>query len=480
MKNLLCRHAQLLVIMIISLSLLCLLTAGNHVIRHFEQRLVTDSGEALVHTAQQMAGALDAVVLKGHDDLYRIAQAFDLHGPSATGASLETLRAASPALLWVAVMDESGRIAASTDPAEIGRDRGLTPWFQTTRKHGRAQVREVSRDADDRLKAVLTLPVTNARGEFRGMVASRLRISTADIFEQTRRIVGTSPHPSLPLRYQIIDRKGEVLVDSTHPAGTANLQQFALPSVTLLRTTDRPGHVEEMGLEQAVPVVTGYARTQGRGDFTGPDLAVLVRTDRRDILEQIAGIREQLASLGLLLGFVMLVSLVWMVGHLRREWAHAKEREEWLTMALKHLGEATIVTDAAGAVAYMNPLAESLTGWRHEDAKGKSLSSIFTVIHEGTRQTAENLVAKILKGTGSVRIADPALLIAKDGTEKPLDGIASPVKNPQGDIIGIVLIFHRVASLKRLDEDYLRFAQDQLKLESRQRYRLLLKAPPAV
>ena len=287
MKNLLCRHAQLLVIMIISLSLLCLLTAGNHVIRHFEQRLVTDSGEALAHTALQMAGAVDAVVLKGHDDLYRIAQAFDLHGPSATGASLETLRAASPALLWVAVMDESGRIAASTDPAEIGRDRGLTPWFQTTRKHGRAQVREVSRDADDRLKAVLTLPVTNARGEFRGMVASRLRISTADIFEQTRRIVGTSPHPSLPLRYQIIDRKGEVLVDSTHPAGTANLQQFALPSVTLLRTTDRPGHVEEMGLEQAVPVVTGYARTQGRGDFTGPDLAVLVRTDRRDIVVRV-------------------------------------------------------------------------------------------------------------------------------------------------------------------------------------------------
>jgi len=68
MKNLLCRHAQLLVIMIISLSLLCLLTAGNHVIRHFEQRLVTDSGEALAHTALQMAGAVDAVVLKGHDD----------------------------------------------------------------------------------------------------------------------------------------------------------------------------------------------------------------------------------------------------------------------------------------------------------------------------------------------------------------------------------------------------------------------------
>src|SRR5437867_12356800 len=102
MKNLLCRHAQLLVIMIISLSMLCLLTAGNHVIRHFEQRLVTDSGEALAHTALQMAGVVDPLVLKGHDDLYRIAQGFDLHGPSATGASPETLRAAPPAPVGVA------------------------------------------------------------------------------------------------------------------------------------------------------------------------------------------------------------------------------------------------------------------------------------------------------------------------------------------------------------------------------------------
>jgi len=248
----------------------------------------------------------------------------------------------------------------------------------------------------------------------------------------------------------------------------------------LLRTSNDPGYVEEVSLQEQSPVVTGYARTQAHGQFVGPDLGVLNQIDRRDTLAAIAGVRGNLGLLTALMGTLMLALIVPMTGRLRREWNMAREREQWLAQALKCLGEAVIVTDTSGRISFINPLAESLTGWSQEACAGKPLSAIFTVIHDGTRQPAENLVPKIMKGGGSVRIADPALLIARDGTEKPLDGIASPIKTPQGDIIGIALLFHRVASLKRLDEDYLRFAQDQLKLEARQRYRLLLKAPPAV
>lgn len=59
--------------------------------------------------------------------------------------------------------------------------------------------------------------------------------------------------------------------------------------------------------------------------------------------------------------------------------------EEWWRVALSSIGDGVIVTDAAGKIAFMNPVAESLTSWSNIEATGKTVSEIFAIVNESTR-----------------------------------------------------------------------------------------------
>jgi len=75
-----------------------------------------------------------------------------------------------------------------------------------------------------------------------------------------------------------------------------------------------------------------------------------------------------------ILGLVVLGRLILLERNTREE--HAREfraREEWFSVALTSIGDAVITTDSHGAVAFLNPVAESLTGVRQADARGKDV-----------------------------------------------------------------------------------------------------------
>ena len=46
------------------------------------------------------------------------------------------------------------------------------------------------------------------------------------------------------------------------------------------------------------------------------------------------------------------------------------EQRQWLQVTLSSIGDAVITTDAEGRVTFLNPVAQSLTGWTQEDAAG--------------------------------------------------------------------------------------------------------------
>ena len=56
--------------------------------------------------------------------------------------------------------------------------------------------------------------------------------------------------------------------------------------------------------------------------------------------------------------------------------------KELAQVTLKSIGDAVITTDAANIIKYFNPVAESLTGWKSEDAEGLHLSEVFIIINE--------------------------------------------------------------------------------------------------
>src|ERR671918_542781 len=94
------------------------------------------------------------------------------------------------------------------------------------------------------------------------------------------------------------------------------------------------------------------------------------------------------------------------------------EQRQWLQVTLSSIGDAVITTDRQGLITFLNPVAQSLTGWTQEEAAGIPLETVFKIINEKTRDTVENPATRALREGLIVGLANHTLLIAKNGTER--------------------------------------------------------------
>ena len=138
-----------------------------------------------------------------------------------------------------------------------------------------------------------------------------------------------------------------------------------------------------------------------------------------------------------------------------------KESEEWLATTLNSIGDAVIATDTKSCVTFMNPVAESLTGWQQEEANGKPLQDVFNIINEETREGVENPVEKVLRKGMVVGLANHTLLIARDGTEIFIDNSGAPIRDEKEEITGVVLVFRDITE-RREAERALRESEEKL------------------
>jgi PAS domain S-box-containing protein len=134
------------------------------------------------------------------------------------------------------------------------------------------------------------------------------------------------------------------------------------------------------------------------------------------------------------------------------------QQSEWLRVTLASIGDAVVTTDTEGRVLTLNGVAEGLTGWTQEEARGRPLSEVFRIVNEETRQPVEDPSGKALREGRIVGLANHTLLLARDGTETPIDDSASPIRDDQGRIHGVVLIFRSIAERKRAEEAQARLA----------------------
>jgi len=129
-----------------------------------------------------------------------------------------------------------------------------------------------------------------------------------------------------------------------------------------------------------------------------------------------------------------------------------EEQKEWLSITLRSIGDAVIATDSKGLVIFMNPVAERLTGWPEGEARGKPLEEIFVIRNEYTGEAGESPVKKVLQEGTIVGLANHTELLSRDGTVWPIDDSAAPIRNADGDIFGIVLVFHEISEIKKAEK----------------------------
>lgn len=127
-------------------------------------------------------------------------------------------------------------------------------------------------------------------------------------------------------------------------------------------------------------------------------------------------------------------------------------------VTLASIGDAVICTDAHGLVTFLNPVAESLTGWTQAEAQGQPLPEIFHIVNESSRQPVDNPALRALKEGAIVGLANHTVLISRDGTERPIDDSAAPIRDHAGAMIGAVLVFRDVTERKRAEVAQARLA----------------------
>ena len=124
-----------------------------------------------------------------------------------------------------------------------------------------------------------------------------------------------------------------------------------------------------------------------------------------------------------------------------------KERAQ---VTLQSIGDAVISTDADGRIEYINPVAESLTAWTLEEARGRPIGEVLSLVNEITREPIENPLLCVLGGAETTSPADHSVLLTRSGHEVAIQESAAPICDRQGRVIGAVIVFHDVTKERRL------------------------------
>ncbi len=129
------------------------------------------------------------------------------------------------------------------------------------------------------------------------------------------------------------------------------------------------------------------------------------------------------------------------------------EQRRWFEAVLHGIGDAVIAANVEGAITFMNPVAEHLTGWRSEKAMGQPLSKVFRTVNERTHKAVEASETRALREDTSVTDEpEDLLLVSADGIERPITSTVSPINDAKGSLLGIVAVFKDVTARKVMEK----------------------------
>ncbi len=309
-----------------TLLVLCFFIAtalGLYALSFLRAMLVAERGNELAMNAAAVADAVDRVLFERYGDI----QLFANDGVIREGTSEErTARLQHYHRLywyysWLGITDADGTVIAATDthptPGAAPINRAA---FEAVRQSGHIHLEPVSPAAGAKSVGYMA-PIYGARGEFRGVVASRVPIENLrSIFEQEGRLrYGQTPYDWL-----LLTRDGAIISEKQVSADSAKGPLvLEIPSRSRAASDrNQSGFLEEVHHRRRHSVVTGYASTRGYREFPGFEWIVLFRQSHDQVYAPVDRLLWTVGGIGLLVilpltGFGILVS--WKLGRERSE-----------------------------------------------------------------------------------------------------------------------------------------------------------------
>jgi PAS domain S-box-containing protein len=244
-------------------------------------------------------------------------------------------------------------------------------------------------------------------------------------FEGTNRLVGFVPVPSIGWAASAGKREEDVAGPTFSSIGKSALL-FLLVSFTAFIVA----LVISKRITNPVAELHAHALSLGRGDVT-EQIKIGHVAEFQDLAE----------------------AFNTMAGKIQARERDLRESEQRWATTLASIGDAVIATDVEGRITFMNTVAEELTGWTAMEAVMKPVTAVFNIVNEHTRREVESPIAKVIREGMIVGLANHTILIKKEGTEVPIDDSGAPIRDKEGGIIGVVLVFRDISERKQAEAE---------------------------
>jgi len=137
------------------------------------------------------------------------------------------------------------------------------------------------------------------------------------------------------------------------------------------------------------------------------------------------------------------------------------EERERLAVTLRSIGDGVITTDAGRKIMMTNGVAEDLTGWTQQEARGLTLPDVYSTRDEDAYRGSQDAFTQVMES--GIAVSRPKLVLrAKDGAERIISDSSAPIRDREGKILGMVIVFRDVTEQRKQEAE----SQRSEKLES--------------
>lgn len=442
----------------------------------------------------QLAATSEARLIEGARQLMSVLSTVpELRGnPRTCARFLADVQQRNQGYVNFGLIQLNGDVTCSAQPLAEKTNLGNRKYFQQTIEQNRFFAGDYVFGANSRKHAInLTYPVLNAKGNIAAVLFASLDLSYLDRFvsdialpqgavlitaDSQGTIIARRPDPekwigtrTAPSLYDVMikvgfgtsevkDVDGITRLYAFAPVGTTDVSTFkvgiGIPIDEIVAPANRLQMMELSTL--AIIALLALAAAWFVGDViilrrvkalvgTANQIAagnLRVRTGIKHGKEEISQLARAFDT--------MVVALQQNEAERAQSAAILFMEKERAQVTLESIADAVITTDKLGHIEYMNPVAEELTGWTKAEAEGLPSSMVFRIFNGFTKEAVPNPVEAVLELQSNVELSKDTVLLSRTGMEYAVEDSAAPIRDRDGKLTGVVLVFHDVSDSRKL------------------------------